>query len=139
MTTNKKICFEKTHNNCVVCGRNDLYSWNIKFVTDENGKTCAKFQGDDTFQGYDGILHGGIIATLLDATMIHCLLDQGIVALTVDLRVRFLYPIPCNTIINLQAWIVTIKGALYAVKAEVIHQEKIMAWAEGKFVKVKKK
>ncbi|EKE00910.1 MAG: Thioesterase superfamily [uncultured bacterium] len=139
MITSKKKDFGKSHCNCIVCGKNNPYSWKMKFVTNENGKTHTTFRGNDTFQGYKGILHGGIITTLLDATMTHCLFDQGVVALTGDLRVRFLHPIPCNSIINLQAQIITTKKALYVVKAEAICQKKVMAWAEAKFAKIAKK
>ena len=121
----------------MICSEND-YSWKIKFTGNENGETVAKFQGNDSFQGYKGILHGGIIATLLDAAMTHCLFNQGIEAFTGDLRVRFLHKIPCNDIIDLQAQIVSVKKYLYILKAEAVCEKKIMAWAEAKFIQIKK-
>jgi acyl-coenzyme A thioesterase PaaI-like protein len=110
----------------------------MDFTTDKNGKTYAKFQGNNTFQGYEGILHGGVISTLLDATMTQCLFSQGIEAVTGDLRIRFLHPIPCNYTITVQAQIIKAKKPLYILKAEALYKEKIMARAEAKFAKITK-
>ena len=135
MTTNKKDFFEKTHDNCLICSRTNPYSWKMKFTTNEDGKTYTKFQGDKTFQGYEGILHGGIITTLLDSTMAHCLFNKGIKAVTGDLRVRFLHPISCDSTITIQAQIIKNKKTIYILKAEAIYEKKVMAWAEAKFAK----
>lgn len=134
---NEKDGFIKSHKNCMVCSQND-YSLKIKFVDDENGKTFSKFRGNNNFQGYADILHGGIITTLLDATMTHCLFNKGIEAFTGDLQVRFLHQIPCNSTIKLHAQIIKVKKPLYVLRAEAICEKKIMAWAEAKFIQIEK-
>lgn len=134
-TSEKKI--RKTHSNCMICGPNNPCSWQMKFTHNKSGETHAKFRGNNTFQGYEGILHGGIITTLLDAVMTHCLFNHGIEALTGDLRVRFLHPIPCNKTIELQAQIITVKKPLYVLRAKAVCKEKIMVYSEAKFVQVK--
>jgi acyl-coenzyme A thioesterase PaaI-like protein len=131
-----KKALEKSHTHCMVCGQNNDYSWKLKFSTDRSGKTCTQFQGDNNFQGYNGILYGGIITTLLDATMTHCLFYHGIAAFTGDLRVRFVHPIPYDAAVHLQAQIVKTRKSIYVLRAEAIYQQKIMAWAEAIFVQM---
>lgn len=122
-----------SHSHCIVCGHNNN-SWKLKFTTDHAGKTSAKFQGSDQFQGYGGILHGGVIATLLDATMTHCLFHHNIIALTGDLHVRFVHQIPYNALLTLEATMIQSNKSIHVLKAEVLHQQKVMAWAQAKFV-----
>ncbi len=49
----------------------------------------ASFLGNGTLEGYTGLLHGGVIAALLDGARIHCLFARGIRGLTLDLKVRY--------------------------------------------------
>lgn len=128
--------YEKSHNYCMVCGQDNHRSLGLKFTTDKNGITYSTFHGDNGFQGYNGILHGGIITTLLDATMTHCLFHHGIIALTGDLHVRFVHPIPYDSTVNLQAQIIKVKKSIYFLQAEAMQQQKIMATAKAKFIQV---
>lgn len=129
---NAKYC----HDYCIVCGSNNHRSMGLKFVTDANGITTTIFHGNPSFQGYNGILHGGIITTLLDATMTHCLFNQNVMALTGDLQVRFLHPIPHDAILTIQAEIVNIKKSIYFVQSKIILHDKVMAYAKAKFKQV---
>jgi len=70
--------------------------------------------------------------------MTHCLFHNDVIALTGDLRVRFLHQIPHDSIIELQAWIIKAKKGFYVLKAEAICGHKVMAWSEAKFMPTKK-
>ncbi|MDI6808083.1 MAG: thioesterase [Candidatus Eisenbacteria bacterium] len=67
--------------------------------------------------------------------MTHCLFHNGIRAVTGDLRVRFLQPVSCRTILGLRAWMLSAKPPLYGLKAELTCEGQIMAWAEAKFMR----
>jgi acyl-coenzyme A thioesterase PaaI-like protein len=95
---------------------------------------CTKFQAYPGLQGYDGILHGGVIAALLDAAMTHCLFYRGVQAVTGDLRIQFLQPVPCNSLLDLRAKVLSVTPPLYCVKAELVFEQRVMAWAEAKFM-----
>ena len=64
---------QKTHCNCIVCGAGNPISLGMKFEIKPNGSVGATFKGNSLFQGYRGIIHGGFISALLDATLTHCL------------------------------------------------------------------
>jgi uncharacterized protein (TIGR00369 family) len=44
-------------------------------------------------QGYDGLVHGGIIAAVLDDSMAHALMAIGLMPVTAEMKVRFKKPI----------------------------------------------
>jgi acyl-coenzyme A thioesterase PaaI-like protein len=48
-------------------------------------------------QGYDGIVHGGILASVLDDAMANCLWLQGIVAVTAKMSLRYREPVPVGS------------------------------------------
>ena len=62
------------HPNCFACSSQNGAGLQLKFHKDEDGTVFGKFLADPKFEGYSGIIHGGIIATLLDSAMTHCLL-----------------------------------------------------------------
>lgn len=74
----------------------------LRFVATKGGVN-ALFKAESLWQGYQGVLHGGMISTLLDAAMTHCLFHQGIEAVTADLQVRFLKPVSCDQMLELRA------------------------------------
>ena len=80
----------------MLCGDHNPLSLRLDFRPDAEGGVRADLQGGARLQGYDGILHGGVVAALLDAAMTHCLFHHGVVGLTAELRVRYLKPVPCD-------------------------------------------
>lgn len=86
-------------------------------------------------QGYDTLVHGGVIAPLLDAAMTHCLFHQSIQAVTGDLRVRFLHPVACDVPLELRARLLFACPPLYQLQAELRCDGQVLAGAEGKFMR----
>ena len=54
----------------------------------------SEFTGQPQHQGYDGIMHGGIVSTLLDEIMARYLYAKGMNAVTGRLEVRYNKPTP---------------------------------------------
>ncbi|MGM0568400.1 MAG: PaaI family thioesterase [Elusimicrobiota bacterium] len=98
--------------------------------------TC-KFRGDCNCQGYEGILHGGVISALLDSAMTHCLFAKNIEAVTGKMNIRFLKQIPFDTEYTLKAEIAGNKSPLYKLKAFLLKKEEVYAKAEAKFIDLK--
>ena len=61
--------------------------------------------------------------------MAHCLFQQNITAVTGELNIRFIAPVPYNANLKLRAWLVSETPPLYELKAELVHDGKIMAQA----------
>jgi uncharacterized protein (TIGR00369 family) len=118
-----------------MCGQENPLSLGLQFRPINDDVVQAEFRPHPILQGYDGIVHGGIVAALLDAAMTHCLFHRGIRALTGDLHVRYRKSIPIDTMLNLQARIVLIKQPLYRLRAEISQNGCIFAWAEAKFMR----
>ncbi len=122
------------HDNCIICGRNNPFSLGLQFQSLAGNAVEASFVGGPHLQGYEGILHGGVISAVLDSAMAHCLLLQDIKAVTGDLRVRFLHAIPCSSRVTIRAWLTCAVSTLYELKAEARVDGQLVARAKAKFM-----
>jgi uncharacterized protein (TIGR00369 family) len=123
------------HAYCFICGDRNPRSLGLTFRPVDADTVCAEFQANPELQGYDGILHGGVIAALLDAAMTHCLFHRGIEAITGDLHVRFLHPVSCHTLLEVRARALSMKPPLYRVEAQLAHGPLVLARAEATFMR----
>ena len=75
---------------CFVCGMENQQGLRLSFHLDRKKKAISTlFQPQDWHQGYGSIVHGGIIAILLDEVMVKLVYELGEVAATAQLEVRF--------------------------------------------------
>lgn len=123
------------HEHCLLCGSRSPLSPGLAFRPDGDGGVCADLDCDLRLQGYAGLLHGGVAAALLDAAMTNCLFHRGVTALTGDLHVRYLHPIPCDAALAIRARLMKARPPLYRLRAELAREGEVMAWAEASFVR----
>ena len=120
---------------CFVCGDQNVHGLKAKFFYDGE-KAFTEVIADGSFEGYHGIYHGGIIATLLDEVMIKAILAQEVIAVTVELTVRFLAPVTIGDKLIFTGRITRSKGRLYVTEGEVRGIDNtIFATATGKYIK----
>lgn len=137
MTAESRGAFSITnngHEECLICGYRNPWSLGMRFEPQEGGTVCGRFRGDSRLQGYQGILHGGVLAALLDSAMAHCLFHRGVRGVTGDLHVRFVQSVPCDATLEVRAHIVSATPPLYYLKAELLDEDRVMAWAEATFM-----
>ena len=120
-----------SHLFCQVCGAN--HSLGLRFKISECGVTTS-VQAKQEWQGYEGIMHGGMIATLLDAAMTHCLFHNQIEAMTAALNVRYLAPVLCTGRIDVAAKLIRRRRLVYELSAELRVAGEIKARAVAKFM-----
>lgn len=125
------------HEGCLLCGKANPWSLKLVFTEMPDGGMEADFSPHRRLQGYDGILHGGVISALLDAAMTHVLFQKDITAVTADLHVRFLEPVECRGSLKVRASLVSMRGAFSHLRAELDQDGRIKTRAEGKFLKRK--
>ncbi len=104
------------------------------FSATPDGTVEADFPGGDPFQGYTGILHGGVTAMLLDAAMTNCLFAHGRRAVTAELAVRFRHPVSSKQPSRLRAWVQRSNSPLFVLHAELRQTGRCCATAIGKFM-----
>ena len=134
MLPNRKGKMENNfHTNCFACGSNNGVGLRLNFHKQEDGSVSGNFFADPKFEGYSGIIHGGIIATLLDSAMTHCLLMKDIPALTGRLSIKYSTPIRTGTVVKLEAKIVDQFHGMFILEGRALVDGKKVASAEAKY------
>jgi len=122
------------HPNCVVCSHANVQGMQLQFAETGEGEVQARFDCSSGFEGYTGMLHGGVVASLLDGAMMNCLFARGISAVTADLAVRFRHPVVIDTPATVCARIERSSPPRHLVKAEIVQGGQVKATATGKFM-----
>jgi acyl-coenzyme A thioesterase PaaI-like protein len=52
--------------NCFVCGRENPIGLHLKFYETSPGEVTVEYTVPEQFQGYPGVVHGGVVAAILD-------------------------------------------------------------------------
>lgn len=128
----QRVATPPSHASCMVCGH--LNSLGIKSHACTEESVSAHFEPDCTCQGYMGIMHGGMISTLLDAAMTHCLFQQGVEAVTASLDIRFIEPVPCNDSLRIDARLISQRHHIYYLDAELSVAGRALARASARFI-----
>jgi acyl-coenzyme A thioesterase PaaI-like protein len=122
------------HENCFACGSNNGAGLRLKFDEKDDGSVVGYFTADPRFEGYSGIVHGGIIATLLDSAMSHCLFKKGIMAITGRLSIRYSFPIRVGTVVKLESRIRKRVHKVFFLEAGAFVDGEKTAYAEGRYM-----
>ncbi len=106
----------------------------LHYEAQPDGSICARFLGHSALEGYTGLLHGGLIAALLDGAMTHCLFARGLRALTAELNVRYHQPVSASEEMQIQAQLDQAAHGLFELQAELTQAGSVKASANGKFM-----
>jgi uncharacterized protein (TIGR00369 family) len=127
----------ETHPFCLVCSPSNPLGLGLKFNRGDDGAVSATFLGHPALEGFQGLLHGGVIASLLDGAMTNCLFAHGCVAVTGELTVRYREPVVIGEEMNIRAWITRSSPPLRLVAAELKQGDCVKAAAAAKFMERK--
>lgn len=117
---------------CFACGIENPIGLKIVFETTQDG-VVANFIPTKEYQGYVGILHGGIISTLLDEAMAQAVIIRGNQAVTARMEVQFKKPIVIGEIICLKGRVTQEKGRIIETYGEIEQNGQITAVATASF------
>ena len=122
----------RAQNGCVVCGRDNPYGLRIRYVLGRDSAISADWRTTEKWEGFEGIVHGGIISTVLDEAMSKAVSAMNCEALTGELRVRFRRPVAAGENLRIRGWVVDKTKRLIKAEATLAAAdgtERAHAWA----------
>ncbi len=122
---------------CFVCGKHNPDGLHLDFEPDGTAGVRTIFTIPERFQGFAGIAHGGILATILDECMVHTVWLSGTAAVTARFEVRLLRPVPIGQQVTFHARVSreSARGVEVEAHAELADGT-IAAQSKGLLVKV---
>jgi uncharacterized protein (TIGR00369 family) len=123
---------------CFGCGPANPHGLHLHFTLAPTGKSyICEFMLDESFVGPPGHAHGGIIATILDEAMGKANKLRGKVALTRQMQVEYLRPVPLRQPLIAEGRVLRVRGrALYNLGELRNTSGKVLARSRGKFLSI---
>ena len=96
--------FEFAPHNCFACGSLNRNGLGLLHHV-EPGRSWTELTLDRRFEGWEGIVHGGIVSTILDEVMAWALVGQDNWGVTARMSVVFRRPVEVGTPIRADGWV----------------------------------
>jgi len=120
---------------CFACGPQNPIGLHLRFEEEGDGLR-AEFVPGPEYQGYAGVLHGGIVVTALDEAMANLLHLRGQESLTGRLVVRFRRETPVGQRLVVTARVTGERRRVYTAEAALALVDGTrLAEARGSFVR----
>lgn len=125
-------------NSCFGCGAGNARGMQLKFEQDEAARCIrGRFSLGEEYSGGPGIVHGGIIAVLLDEAMGKVGRFRGVRAVTAELKIEYLRPVPVGQEILVEAREVEMNGRNMFREGEIRSARGVvLARGTGRFVDI---
>lgn len=109
---------------CFVCGMENVSGLQMRFFEthDDPPQVSAEYTVPVRFQGYPGIVHGGIVAAMLDEVASRTVFrgDPPRIVVTARLSIRYRKPVPINILLRLSGRVIEDKGKVITVAGEIL-------------------
>jgi len=128
---------------CFACGERNPDGLRLKISYPEPGRCRIEFVPERKYQGWEGVMHGGIISTILDEAFAHALggpdRAPGEAAVTAEMTVRFKKPVRIGRKLVAEGRVTNVKGRVVECESVIRDESGLeLASAAGKLVRLKK-
>jgi len=124
---------------CFVCGEANPHGLQLRFETD--GRLVhVRFTPRHEHIGFRAVVHGGVLATVLDELMVWaCAVQTRRFAYCAELNVRFVQPArPGEPLAGIAELVKNRRDRIYQTKAELkANDGTVVATASGKYIPIK--
>jgi uncharacterized protein (TIGR00369 family) len=115
---------------CFVCGEENHKGLHLVFQVDGD-RAVATWTARAGWESFQGVIHGGIISSVLDEAMSKAIISEGHEAFTADLRIRFRKKVCVGDVISISGWVVSVEKRRILAEATIASkdgEERAHAW-----------
>lgn len=124
---------------CFVCGLKNPFGLKLSFYDNGPGKVICNHTVPEQFNGYPGVVHGGIVASMLDETLARSFMsgDPNRFMYTAKLTTRYRKPVPTEKPLRLEGEVVKDRGRIGEAHAWLYGPDgELLAEAEAMLVDI---
>ena len=123
-------------NFCFACGSDNPQGMRLKFAQEGN-RFVSRFRLSKRYTGPPGYCHGGIIATILDDAMGKVNKLRHVVALTKQMTVEYIKPVPLHKPLRVEGREIRVHGRQHINRAEILNENgEVLARSRGIFIAI---
>jgi uncharacterized protein (TIGR00369 family) len=108
---------------CFCCGRANERGLRLSISYPEKGRAETSVVVPEWFSGWRGVTHGGLLSMVLDEVMAHSCLalgEQGTSAVTAEMTVRFLKPVPTGSRLRAEGRVTETRGRIIRTEGRLV-------------------
>jgi acyl-coenzyme A thioesterase PaaI-like protein len=121
---------------CIGCGPHSTIGLKMRFEVNEDRSVESTVSVGPAFAGWRDVVHGGVVALLLDEAMAYAAGAHGVIGVTGELRLRFRHAVPVGAPLVVRANVRWQRRGVLGVAASVNDAAgTLLASGEGSFVK----
>ncbi len=123
---------------CFCCGPKNPIGLKLEFETTAEGRMRTIWTPRKEHQGFKDIVHGGLVATVLDEVMVRLLYLRGISAVTAGMETKWIELVRWGAPYRFEGWIVQDRGRAVITEAEafLVEPEQRVAWCRATCIRV---
>jgi len=107
---------------CFVCGRGNPVGLYMQFYDDGELEVFSDYTVPAHYQGYPGIVHGGVVAAMLDEVVarVSMIGDHHHFMMSVKLQILYRQPVPTEVPLRVVGRILRLRGRLGKAEGRII-------------------
>jgi uncharacterized protein (TIGR00369 family) len=122
---------------CFGCGMANKSGLRLKFFVDDQQQVVCHVRLARRFEGPPNHAHGGIIATLLDEAMSKANRQHGITAMTRQMEIEYLRPVPLRQKVVVRGSHISHDGRKHFCEAEISNEAgEVLARGKALFIAI---
>ena len=123
---------------CFGCGSDNEIGIQLDGFEVDGSLVTAPFVPRPQFAGFEGIIHGGVLATVLDEISAwSAMLTEGVFVFTATLDIRYQKKATVDEVFTLTATVTERRGRRLSIEAKVLSGTVTVAQSQGLFVVAK--
>ncbi len=114
---------QPTSDMCFVCGRDNPVGLKMTFSDNGKDEVVSTISIPEQYNGYPGIVHGGVLTTMLDETVARVSMIGGEhhhFMMSVKLEVKFRHSVPVEVPLIVKGTVIKLRGRLGKARGEII-------------------
>jgi uncharacterized protein (TIGR00369 family) len=114
--------FEFSPHHCFACGSLNASGLQLDLHV-EPGRSWTEFTLDSRFEGWEGVVHGGILCTILDEVMAWALVGEDNWGVTARMNVAFRRPVEVGRTVRAEGWITEARRRVVDTAARIVEAD----------------
>jgi uncharacterized protein (TIGR00369 family) len=114
--------FEFAPHNCFACGTLNAGGLGLDLHV-EPGRSWVAMTLGDRFEGWEGVIHGGILCTILDEVMAWALVGEDNWGVTARMSVDFRHPVGVGVPIRAEGWVTRARRRIVDAAGQIVDED----------------
>lgn len=124
------------HERCIACTHPDL---KLDFTLEGPNQLRTSIDFTDAMTSFNGMVHGGLLAFVIDEAFTCALMAMGIYGATCDLQLRYRHPVRVGPTAHISVRLLEQQRKLYELEAELKQTGELCTKASARFMETELK